>query len=290
MNTVTLKLKRHETFSIREGWLEKGINKVSADYQCFQKDRGTKELGIGSNMVKSLKYWLQACKIMKFGPKGAEFLPLGELLLRKDRYLENEFSWWMIHLHLVTNFDDAPVFNTFFNMPYSSFDKEAILKYLKEYYFDNGYEIGAESSLDSDVSILLKSYYSDDDKNPEENTNCPLSRLGLIDIYDKKTYKKITPSYSSLDFRIVYYSILLCYESETKENDRLSFNIEDLYEKNNNPLRIFNISKSMFFAYLEEMKKNDYIDLIKTAGLNTVYINERKTLAELFDSYKKKGA
>ena len=57
MNKEPLKLKRHETFSIREGWLEKGLNKCSQNPQCFQKDRGTKELGLGSNMVKSLRYW-----------------------------------------------------------------------------------------------------------------------------------------------------------------------------------------------------------------------------------------
>ena len=291
MSKETLKLKRHETFSIREGWLEKGINKCNENHLCFQKDKGTKELGIGSNMVKSLKYWLQACRLIKFGQKGADFLPLGTLLLLNDRYLENDFSWWMIHLHLVTNFEDAPVFNSFFNMQYSSFDKDFIIRYLKEIYSDEGYEIGAESSLDSDVSILLKSYYSDDDKNPEENTNCPLSRLGLLEVFDKKTYKKVTPTYSSLDYRIIYYSIILCYENEITQNNKVSFNIEDLYEKNNNPLRIFNITKSMFFSYLEEMKKNGYIDLIKTAGLNTVYINEPKSLIDLFKSYfKRKGA
>ena len=159
MENKNLKLKRHETFSIREGWLEKGLIKCDLNHQCFQKDRGTKELGLGSNMVKSLKYWLQACKLVKFGQKGAEFLPLGKYILKTDKYLENIFSWWMIHLFLVTNFDDAPVFNSFFNMPYSSFDKEYVLRYLKEFYRNNDYEIGAESSLDSDVSILLKSYF-----------------------------------------------------------------------------------------------------------------------------------
>lgn len=287
MDKVALKLKRHETFSIREGWIEKGLIKCSTNPQCFQKDKGTKELGLGSNMVKSLRYWLQACNLLKFGPKGADFTALGNLLLATDRYLENNFSWWMIHLNLVTNFEDAPVFNSIFNMTYSSFDKEFVLRYLKEYYTNNNYEIGAESSLDSDVSIFLKSYYSDDDKNPEENINCPLSRLNLLDAYDKKTFKKISPSYDSLDFRVVYQAIIMCYENEIK-NGKLSFNIEDLYDRDNNPLRIFNISKSMLFAYLEEMKKNGFIDLIKTAGLNTVYIDNVMCMSDLFKSYYKK--
>ena len=72
------------------------------------------------------------------------------------------------------------------------------------------------------------------------------------------------------------------------KNGKLSFNFEDLYERENNPLRVFNISKSMLFAYLEEMKKNGFIDLIKTAGLNTVYIDKIMCLSDLFKSYYKK--
>ena len=34
-----LRLKRHETFSIREGWLEKGLNTIVEDNECFKKSR-----------------------------------------------------------------------------------------------------------------------------------------------------------------------------------------------------------------------------------------------------------
>lgn len=288
MNSISLKLKRHETFSIREGWIEKGINKCKNNRLSFQKENGTRVLGLGSNMVKSLKYWLQACRLVEFTSKGAEFLPLGDLIYNYDKFLENSFSWWLIHLSLSTNFDDAPVFNSFFNMPYSTFDKETIIKYLKDFYLNNNYEIGAESSLDSDVMVLLKSYYADDDKNPEDNTNCPLARLGLLRLNEKRTFSKVVPSYYSIDYRIVYYSILLCFNCVN--NESFSFNLEDLYSMDNSPLKILNISKSMLFEYLEEMKKNNYINLVKTAGLNTIYIDKVYDLSYLFESYfKKKG-
>ena len=115
MDKVTLKLKRHETFSIREGWIEKGLIKCKSNPQCFQKDKGTKELGLGSNMVKSLRYWLQACNLLKFGQKGADFSTLGNLLLDTDRYLENDFSWWMIHTSMIFNYEDFYILFLFFN-------------------------------------------------------------------------------------------------------------------------------------------------------------------------------
>lgn len=60
------KLKKHETFSIRDGWLEKAINLLEDNPNLFAKDNGQQILGIGTNMVKSLRYWTDACGLIKF--------------------------------------------------------------------------------------------------------------------------------------------------------------------------------------------------------------------------------
>ncbi len=284
-----LTLKRHETFSIREGWFEKAINKVHDDKTCFQKDNGTRVLGIGSNMVKSLRYWAKAAGIIEFKQSGAELTELGNLLFEHDKYLEDIFSWWLIHIELVSNFDEAPVFNTIFNMPYTSFDKELIFGKVKEKFVRDGYEVGADSSLDADITMFFKTYATDTISNPEDKKNCSLGRLGLLSSSNRGTYQKKMPSYDALDYRIVYLAILNLFKDKNKMPDKISFNIEDLYEKDNNPLQLFNISKSMLFLYLEEMKKNGYISLIKTAGLNTVYVDKIMTLNDVIKSYFRRG-
>ena len=63
MKTETLKLKRHETFSIREGWIEKGVNIIKENCECFKKNDGPVNFGLGTNMCKSLRYWLIGSKI-----------------------------------------------------------------------------------------------------------------------------------------------------------------------------------------------------------------------------------
>lgn len=284
----TLKLKRHETFTIREGWLEKAINQIAANPTTFGKDCGAKELGIGSNMVKSLRYWVQATNLISFNNKGAALTKLGEIIFKNDKYFEDDFTWWLIHLQLVTNFADAPVINTIYNLPFSSFDKEFLMRNLKEYYDNNNYEYGADSSLDSDISVFFKMYFSDEVTNPEENYGCPLSRLELLTSLDKKTFKKLSPSYESLNYRIVYLSIVKCFETANEDISKgISFNIEDLCTMKNNPLAIFNLSRSMLFLYLEDMRKAGLINLIKTAGLNTVYINYIKSEEEIINEYYK---
>lgn len=53
---------RHETFSLRYAWLTKGYREFAN-----KKNRANEEailsLGVGMNMVKSIRYWMRACQI-----------------------------------------------------------------------------------------------------------------------------------------------------------------------------------------------------------------------------------
>ena len=284
-NVNCLKLKRHETFSIRNSWLEKGINVVKENPLCFRKDDATRLFGIGSNMVKSLKYWLMATKLVEFGQNfGAKLTDFGECIYKYDRYIEDLFSWWMIHYFLSTNFHDSPVINDIFNNTINKFDKEKITLEVRKDFEKKGYKIGAESSLDSDISVALRTYYAENKCNPEDSTECPLGKLKLLELSDSQKYNKTHPQINSLDYRVIYYCILNCIKNNSIN---LSCNLEDLYTYENNPLKIFNLSKSSLFNYLDDMNRNGLIHLIKTAGLNTLYIEKEISIYDLFESYYK---
>lgn len=284
MGTSTIKLKKHESFSIREGWLEKGINIIKSNQNCFLKDQGSTNFGIGTNMVKSLKYWLDVCDLASF-KQGAFLTPFGELLLIYDRYLEDIFSWWLIHVNLSTNNDLARVINEYFNMDYTKIEKEAFIKYLIDKLSQN-YIISSESSLESDVSVLFKTYHASDSSNPEQNLNCPLSKLGLINIVNKK-YVKTNPKLSSLNYLVVYYCFMKLISSQSTSNTNDTYNLEDLVKLDNNPLKILNISMSALMIYFDEMKNHGLINITKTAGLNTVKFEEKLELMEIFKEYYK---
>ena len=55
-----VKLKGNESFNFREGWLRKGMRCVKEDESLFSKDNVMEQLGVGSKMVKYIRYWLQA--------------------------------------------------------------------------------------------------------------------------------------------------------------------------------------------------------------------------------------
>lgn len=280
-----LKLKKHETFSIRDGWLEKGIINVKKNGNCLSKENGTRTLGLGTNMVKSLRYWLKACGIVEY-KKETILTEFGKNLFRYDCYLDSLFSIWMIHVNLVSNYNEAPVFNRFFNNPYNHYEKGYLVSYIKDEFEKEGLPIKSLSSLDSDVNIVLKSYYSDDESSPENNMKCPLSRLELLASTNKKEYVKKSPIYNRLDCRVIYYAIIKYFAcNEVNIGNELSFNIEDMIAHEDNPMNILNLSRSTFFMYLDELKRREFIELSKTAGLNTIYIKKIMTISELFNSY-----
>ena len=54
-----LKFRAHESFYIRKGWLSKGMKNVVQKNDLFidKNVPATVSLGLGTNMVKSLKYF-----------------------------------------------------------------------------------------------------------------------------------------------------------------------------------------------------------------------------------------
>ena len=88
-----MKFRAHETFFIRKGWLSKGMERVVAKEDLFvdKAENPMDVLGIGSNMVKSLRYWLQAVELTSepnTGRRVQTLTPFGEMVYANDRYIE----------------------------------------------------------------------------------------------------------------------------------------------------------------------------------------------------------
>jgi hypothetical protein len=62
-----MKLRGHETFHLRPGWLRKVISAVDANKEVFKQsplDLGA-TFGVGVNMVKAMRYWGETSNIIK---------------------------------------------------------------------------------------------------------------------------------------------------------------------------------------------------------------------------------
>lgn len=274
---MPIKLKRSESFYIREGWMEKAINTINEKGETvniFLKNDGVKELGIGSNMVKGLKYWLVSANIID--NKRSQLTELGKALLKYDQYLDNKFSWFIIHYNLVSNKEDCPVFFDVFNEDIQTFSKSDMTEILYEKFLLEDSNVN-KKYVDADLSTFIKSYVTEEViKNPEDNYACPLSSLKLMR-KEKNTYRLVKPMYKSLSCMVIYYALLHIY------NDVEHFDIESSMECVNSPRKVFNLDKFMYLQYLDELQKLGLITINKTAGLNTVYFQKRLQLTEIFE-------
>lgn len=284
-----LRLKRHGSFYVREGWIEKAINIISENEDgksIFRKEVGVLNLGIGSMMVTSLKYWMVAAEIID--ERTSTLTKFGDLLFNYDPYLEYDFSWWMIHQHLVCNFKDSPVFNIAFNyFRKGNFTKDELVDFIQRYIKENNFECGNEKYINDDVSILINTYLNGKISNPEDNKVSPFAKLGLLKETNENKYVFSAPRRSKLTFLPVYYCLIKSIEGKD------SINIDDLSQIKNNPMNIFNLDKNSFYVYLNDMKEEGLITINKTAGLNMIYIQNLSDLEtidqDVFEMYFKKG-
>lgn len=275
-----VKMKRHESFSIREGWLAKGLVAVKEDSKVFSSSDATDILGIGTNMVKSLKYWMMATCLIKEENKKMVLTDFGKLIDKYDPYLEDIFSWWLIHLNLILNLEDSYVYNLFFNRCImKSFSKRDIFEQISNNLKIEKLEFN-ENILQDEVNMIIKTYSIDEKvENPENNFICPLSELNLIKKIDVNTYERIKPEYRNLNYLIIYY--LLIKLSENKDY----ISIDDLIKMDNSPAKLLNLDKNLINEYLDEMKRQDLIIVNRTAGLNMIYFNKKLSFEEIMKEH-----
>lgn len=273
---MKLIFKRNESFYIRDGWLEKAVNAIDEikPENLFHKNDGVYRLGIGSNMVKSVRYWLQASKIIE--GKNNQLTDFGKCLLDQDPYLESYFSWFLIHYMLVTNLEFAPVFYVYFHTSNNSFSKQSFLDFLKTELTSITSNLN-EDYLLSDTNVFFKSYISDGVLlDPESNYACPLSNLSLIK-ESKGMYVRSKPLQRTLSPLLILYSLTEAVK------DSNSFEIEKLLDSKQSPLLLFNLDRYVFSIYLDILQNYGFITVNKTAGINTVYFEKRLDLKDVFN-------
>jgi hypothetical protein len=279
-----VKFARHETFHFREGWLSKGLRKVVSENKkdIFQRKDAMEELGIGSNMVKALRYWMQATQLTAesgSGKKQQDLTPFGQLVFDHDRYLEEEFTLWLIHYHLVTNFEQATAWYWFFNaFRYKEFDEAVFISELQDYVKEQSEDI-APSSLKKDLDCILNTYLISnyqDSLNPENNLGCPLQELGIIEVVDPKNkrYRITRRNINEIPLEVFWFGIIdFVYRADrSNEGTNAEVTIDELLNMPNSIGRIFNLGLGELIQVLDSLEAYGNLYISRTAGLNRVSI------------------
>ena len=281
---VLIKIKGHEKFTLREGWLNKGILAVEESPRIFLQSDAPETLGVGNNMVKSIRYWLKAFDLIKERTGiGAELSTFAQYIRNNDLYFQDMFTLWLLHSHLVKNAAQATSWYLFFNnLDVDEYTKEQIddaLFYELEKY--SGKEINKNSVRD-DVAVLLNMYCKEKSENydPEEKNISPLSSLGLL-MQSKSKYTKKQPDLSKLSEWVILYELAYVFE-KTQSN---SVSIDSLYNGRGGIGNIYNLSRVALNDYLDKVSNMSYIKVDRTAGLDMVYRQFTESADEIIVKY-----
>lgn len=133
MDKRDYRLKGHESFILREGWLTKGLKAVHDNSKVFSENSGADALGVGTNMAKAIRYWLRTAELTNETQRDGVFLSeYGELIFQKDPYFEDVFSLWVVHANISRNFKLATSWNIFFNnIDVTTFKREELISMMR---------------------------------------------------------------------------------------------------------------------------------------------------------------
>lgn len=271
LDQKTIKVKpvfaRHQTFHPRFGWLKKGFDAAKKDGGIFLREDAPVKLGVGKNMVRSIRYWCRAFKVIdKDNPTD-----FGRRLLDDDGwdpFLEDPASLWLLHWNLLKPTCEAAawycVFNIFRPVEFKSDD---LLKALSDYSHSLASKV-VDSSLKKDLTCILRMYGSTDVKKNglEDSLDCPFAQLGIIQTAgDGKHYSFRIGSKTNLPAEVV---VAACLEFAVERGEQKTISISSLSYDRGSPGLVFKLSESGICDAIEKVTTtHDSLFLSDTAGL-----------------------
>lgn len=250
---------RHETFHPRFGWLKKGFDRACQDSEVFLRENSTVRLGVGKNMVRSIRYWCSAFKLLK-DDQPTEF---GAQLLGEkgwDPYLEDPASLWLLHWSLLSSPCQATAWDYAFNhFRQTEFAVEDLLYQLCDYRDSIANRI-ADSSLKKDVSCILRMYAEQSVSQSkstkaiaEDSLDCPFSELGLLrKAGDSRHFLFNIGPKPSLPAEIIVYACLQ-HASRTVTGGSIPF--ANLLYDSGSPGLVFKLPESTLYEAIEKVHR-----------------------------------
>lgn len=196
-DTIEGAFGRHETFTIRYGWLKRGFDHAIADPSLFYADDAHHRLGVGKNMAKSIRFWLSASRLMDEVPDPdngrrtlmaptqfglallagspaldneaeyeaalADIAPGVAGTVGLDPYLEDLSSWWLLHWMMLSPEGKLPVWWTAFHtFTPVTFSTDALLEHVLAQIEATSHwtdpKAPSVSTVKKDVLALLRAY------------------------------------------------------------------------------------------------------------------------------------
>ncbi len=276
----------HDSFQCRQLWLKKGYDFVQ-EGKSFNDEDAVVKLGVGKNMVSSIRFWLKTFNIINGKDIPTEF---GRRLFDDengyDPFLEDEASLWLLHYQLVKN-GFASIYHLIFNEFRKEklfFNKETFVNYVKRIGESNSELNFNENTIAKDFIVFSNLYKSDpESKDVEDSFSGVLSELELL----KKTGKGKEEQFfienserDNLPESILLFSIL---DNSTYGN---SISLNSLEFDLNSPGSIFALNRSGLVNKIADIVLGfEDITFTDQAGIKELQFKKKVDAYTILDKY-----
>ena len=267
----------HQTFPFRYGWLEKAYQYVK-DGRSFSDPDALVHLGVGKNMVESIKYWGEVFGLLN----DDGFTPFAKDLLDPDSgwdsSLEDDASLWLLHWKLCSQSNKFMTAATllFGEMHKPEFDRQDLLDLLHKRDSQFSGRATSISTLERDIECCLKMYAppkaSGKKRVLELSYACPFQELGLLAPLEGSSLLSFSlgPK-NGLPPEIIGYAIW----EYAQPSRRTSLPLKDVLSDDYAPGQIFMLDENSLVEAIMQLHSSrqwgQYFNLTASEGIETVY-------------------
>jgi hypothetical protein len=279
----------HDSFQCRQLWLKKGFDFVQ-EGNSFNDDDAMVRLGVGKNMVSSIRYWLKAFNIVDNKDKPTEF---GVKLLDTedgyDPFLEDDGSLWLLHYQLVKT-GIASIYSLIFNEFRKEkifFTKETFVNYLKRRKESDPMLVFNDNTVNDDFGVFVKIYHSSTSaKDIEDSFSGILSEIELLKVQTSdnsgkgrvEQFQIENSERDNLPEEIFLFSIL------DNKNYGNSISLSSLESDHNGPGSIFALSRLGLTNKISDIV-GDNVTFTDHAGIKEVQFKSKPNAYSILDLY-----
>lgn len=253
----------HESFPLRFAWPTKAVRNCAADPGVFNRPDAVVTLGVGKNMVRSMRHWAyRAGLIDQAGDdrRGGAYEPtsLGRLVFGEDGedpYMEDPGTAWLVHWQLCSNSERSPTtwFYVFNALREQLFTVDEVVLALWKLGEEAGSKKLSRNTIERDVKCLVRTYTSADaDRklSQEDTYDSPLADLGLLH-REANSARFILgrDARSTLPIGVVAFAAGTYWDRAAPDADTLSF--EQLAYAPGSPGQVFKLSENALVDYLD---------------------------------------
>jgi Protein of unknown function (DUF4007) len=293
MSNKKPKFSGHQTFTFRYGWLEKGFGFVK-DRKNFNDDDAIVDLGVGKNMVDSIKYWCEMSGVLSEGTVTDFGISMFDEKSGWDPFLEDNASLWLLHWKLITNpefLTAGSVIFSFLHKP--EFSKRDVAEAISRQLDLSSKKAPSDIVLLRDVECYIRSYAGarrfEKNKNGE-SFDCPLQELGLIHpMTDAEMYRFAIGPKISLPPEIIGYTI---WDYLNRNQNRSSLRIQEALYHEHSPGQVFMLDENSLIEAINILHANPIweskFSFTESAGIALIHCSLQNG-DDLLEHYYNKG-